>query len=314
MPDKKKDRVIDAVSVGYTAVDCLGTVDDLPAKNSKLEMDEFTIQGGGPAATAAVTLSRLGLATAFTGKVGDDLFGSYMLDRLRDEGVDVSSTVVEEGGRSQFAFIMIDRRSAERTILWTRGSLSPLSPREIDAGLIAGARGLLVDSLEPAAALEAAKTARENGVQVVIDAGTLREGVREVLPFCDHIVGSELFASQISAGGSVEDALREIACFGPDSSVVTLGERGCAFLDDGRVRYVEGFNVDAKDTTGAGDVFHGAFLAGVLAGYGLYGTCVFSNAVAALKCRSTGGRQGIPGLEEALRFIERERPGTGLRP
>jgi ribokinase len=302
----------DVVGVGYTALDYLGIVPRLPEENTKLEVRDFTIQGGGPTATAMVTMRRLGLGAAYVGKVGDDPFGARMLEELRREDVDVSSVVVERGASSQFAFIMVDAASAARTILWTRGSVSPLKAREVDLDLVRSARGLFIDDLEPEAALAAARAARAAGIPVLIDAGSLREGVRELLPLCDYLVASERFADQISGGKRLREALEALSTFGPNAAVVTLGEKGCAFLSGAEVVEVPGFAVRAVDTTGAGDVFHGAYLFAVLEGLDTMQACTFANAVAALKCRKLGGRAGIPTLSETLAFLERERPGLAF--
>jgi ribokinase len=299
----------DVVGIGYTALDHLGIVPRLPEENTKLEVRDFTIQGGGPTATAMVTVRRLGLDAAYVGKIGDDGFGARMIEELRREDVDVSSVVVERGAASQYAFIMVDARSAARTILWTRGSVSRLKAREVNLDLVRSGRGLFIDDLEPEAALVAAKAAREAGIPVLIDAGSLREGVRELLPLCDYLIASERFAEQISGGADIRAALMELDAFGPKASVVTLGERGCAYLSGADAIEVPGFAVKAVDTTGAGDVFHGAYLFAVLEGLDTMRACVFANAVAALKCRRLGGRAGIPTLPETLAFLERERPG-----
>jgi sulfofructose kinase len=299
----------DVVGVGYTALDYLGIVPHLPVENTKLEVRDLTIQGGGPTATAMVCLRRLGLRSAYTGKVGDDGFGERMLEELRREDVDVSSVVVEPGKTSQYAFIMVDGRTAARTILWTRGSVSPLRVGEVDLDLVRSARGLFIDDLEPEAALAAATAAREAAIPVLIDAGSLRPGVRELLPLSDYVIASERFAAQISDGRDLRAALETLSSFGPKASVVTLGERGCAYLVGNDVVEVPGFAVKAVDTTGAGDVFHAAYLFAVLAGWDTLRACTFANAVAALKCRSLGGRAGLPTLPEALDFISRERPG-----
>lgn len=302
-------RRFDVVGVGYTALDYLAVVPRFPEENRKLEIEEFLVQGGGPTATAVVTVRRLGLDAAFIGKMGDDDFGKRMLEGLQEEGIDVSRAIIERGGRSQYAFIMVDRSTAARTILWTRGNLKPFEGEEVDCSLVAGARGLLIDSLEPSAALAAARTARGAGIPVVIDAGTLRDGVRELLPLCDYIVASELFAEQISDGGSYEKALERIIGYGSRAAVVTLGEKGCVALAGSHLVAVPGFEVEAVDTTGAGDVFHGAFMFGVLKGWDIERICLFSNAVAALKCRRFGGRAGIPDLTETLNFLGKAVPG-----
>ncbi|MCD6379231.1 ribokinase [bacterium] len=297
-----------AVGLGYSAIDYLGIIPHFPAENKKLELKEFEIQGGGPAATAIVTATRLGLRTSFIGIAGDDSFGQKMLHELKREGVDISSVIIEQGGRSQFAFIMVDEATGARTILWTRGSLPFIKEEQVNREMILSADILLIDSLEPKAAACAAGIARENGIPVVIDAGTLREGVEELLALCDYIIASEVFAAQISNNGSVEEALHIIHSYGPKVSVITLGERGCVAFSDSGLINVDGFKVNTVDTTGAGDVFHGAFLFAVLQGWNLYRMCVFSNAVAALKCGKLGGRVGIPGIAETLEYLSILKP------
>lgn len=298
----------DVTGVGYTAIDYLGVIPHFPEENLKLELETLEVQGGGPAATATVTAARLGLSTAFIGKVGGDDRGAMMLMKLNGEGVDVSSAVLEAEALSQFAFIMVDCETGKRTILWTRGTLSPLKPGELDIEKITSCRGLLVDTLEPAAAAAAAKLAADAGAKVLIDAGTLRDGVIEILPHCHYIVASETFAGQISDGRGPEAALEEMMKYEPDAAVVTLGEHGCVALSDEGYMKEKGFTVDAVDTTGAGDVFHGAFLYAALRGWDVRRCCVFANAVAAMKCRRLGGRTGIPTLNAALEFLAERAP------
>ena len=310
----KHIRRFDAVGLGHTALDYLGVVPHFPVENTKLELQEILVQGGGPAATAIVTARRLGLSASYIGKLGDDSPGKRMLSELGMEGVDCSSVIVEAGAHSQFAFIMVDAASGARTILWTRGTVSPIESSEVDLDLVAAARVLLVDSLEQVAALAAARAARDAGVPVIIDAGTLRDGVAELLPLCDFIVASEVFARQISDGGNVERALRTIFAGGPAAAVVTLGERGCAALSGDGMIEVPGFPVRAIDTTGAGDVFHGAFLFTVLQGWDLNRMCLFSNAVAAMKCRRPGGRAGIPSYAETIAFLKQHSPAVEFQP
>jgi ribokinase len=174
--------------------------------------------------------------------------------------------------------------------------------------MISSCRGLLVDTLEISAAAEAARIARANGVKTLIDAGTLRDGVVDILPLCDFIVASETFSRQIGRDRGVRSALEEMMKFGPEAAVVTLGRKGCAALSEDGFFESGGFDVKAVDTTGAGDVFHGAFLYSVLKGWDVRRCCIFSNAVAAMKCRKLGGRTGIPDITEALEFLSTMSP------
>ena len=141
----------------------------------------------------------------------------------------------------------------------------------------------------------------------------MRDGVEELLHYCDYIVASEVFARQISNGG-VEGALRKLSSYGPKGSVITLGARGCVLEIDDEAVLIPAFSVDAVDTTGAGDVFHGAFSYGVVAGWDIKRICIFANAVAALKCTRVGGRAGIPGYDEVIRFIKKNHPEVEFPP
>ena len=280
-------RKFDVVGVGYTALDYLGIVPHLPEEDHKLEMSGFAVQGGGPTATALVTVRRLGLDSSFLGKVGDDDFGKKMIDELRREGVDLSGVVVERGGRSQFAFILVDERTAARTILWTRGSLSAFEAEEVDTGIVERARGLLIDSLEPGAALAAARAAKTASIPVVIDAGTLRDGVEELLPLCDYIVASETFSKQISGRGHFE-ALDRLLSYGAEAVVITLGESGCLARTRKGLIESPGFKVDAVDTTGAGDNFNAGFISSYINGRPLRECAIIGSATAALKIGGVG--------------------------
>jgi sugar/nucleoside kinase (ribokinase family) len=166
-----------------------------------------------------------------------------------------------------------------------------------------------VDTLEPAAVAAAAEEASKAGAKVLIDAGTLRDGVLEILPHCHYIVASETFAGQISGGRSERSALEALMRYGPRAAVITLGERGCVALSDEGLIEEKAFEVGRAYTTGAGDVFHGAFLYAALREWDIRRCCVFANAVAAMKCRRLGGRSGIPTLAEALEFLGERSPG-----
>ena len=295
----------DVVGIGYTCVDLLGIAPKYPPDaDEKTELLEFSMQGGGPAATGLVTLSRLGVKTAFITKIGDDFFGRFALEELRREGVDVSGAVIERGASSPFAFIIVERGTGRRTILWTRATTSQLRPEEVDMQLATSGRMLYLDGLQMEASLQAAKLAKERDVILFLDADTVQEGIDELIKLCDVVIASRAFAREFTGcDGDYEKALRSILSLGPRIAGITLGERGCICSDGRRVVFKEAFKVDVVDTTGAGDVFHGAFAYGVLRGWDLENIAEFSNATAALKCRKLGGRPGIPTLEEVLDFL-----------
>jgi len=293
----------DVVGLGYTATDYLAVVPHLPELDTKLEAGCLSIQGGGPVATALVTVRRLGLRPLYIGKVGDDDFGRFMLEELGKEGVDVTKVVCEKGAKSQFAFIMVDARLGHRTIVWTRGTVTRLRRGEADLSALDRCRCLMLDDLETEAGIEAAARARELGIPVVLDAGSVRDGMAELVLMCDYVVASSHFGLQYTGSDDPPCAARLIHEKTGRVAVVTAGEKGsfCAGPQGSFAR--KGFEVRAVDTTGAGDVFHGAFAVGILNGWDLPRVLEFSNAVAAMKCTKLGGRPGIPTFDEALEFL-----------
>ncbi|MCX5800626.1 MAG: PfkB family carbohydrate kinase [Candidatus Eisenbacteria bacterium] len=304
--EKGDSKVVDVVGLGYTATDYLSIVPRLPEPDTKLEALCLSIQGGGPVATGLVTVRRLGLSASYVGKVGDDDFGNFMLRELEREGIDVSRVVCEKGATSQFAFIMVDETSATRTIVWTRGSVNKLKKGEADLDLVDACKCLLLDDLEVEAAIEAAKRARLANVPIVLDAGSLRDGMRELVGLCDFVVASKEFGRQFSGEAGPLAAAQRIYDETGRVSVVTAGAEGAVCVCANGVWRQEGFRVRAVDTTGAGDVFHGAFAAGIIKGWEIPKVLEFSCAVAAMKCRSLGGRPGIPSFVEAIAFLRRE--------
>ncbi|MBN1504058.1 MAG: sugar kinase, partial [Candidatus Eisenbacteria bacterium] len=185
----------------------------------------------------------------------------------------------------------------------TRGTVTKLRRGEADLSVLDGCRCLVLDDLETEAGIEAASRARSLGVPVVLDAGSLREGMEELVPMCDYVVASSQFGREYAGSDDPLSAARLIHERTGRVSVVTAGERG-SFCAGPRGNFSrDGFRVRTVDTTGAGDVFHGAFAVGILKGWDLPMVLEFSNAVAAMKCTRLGGRPGIPTLDEALEFL-----------
>ena len=198
---------------------------------------------------------------------------------------------------SQHSFIAITKETGKRTIFWTRGSVPHLGPEDVDLHAFPHARVLHVDGLMIDACLEAAKQARSLGMTVVMDAGTMREGTTELAGLVDILIASETFpASLVGPGAPHETALQALHELGPRQVVITLGARGSIGLDDGKIFPQKAFPVTAVDTTGAGDVYHGGYIYGVLQGWDMPRCMRFASATAALKCTKIGAQAGIPGL------------------
>ncbi|MBI5407884.1 MAG: sugar kinase [Nitrospirae bacterium] len=309
------------VGLGQCSLDHLFVIDSFPAPDTKKEVMKWTISGGGPVATALVGLSRLGVACAFYGIIGDDESGVKIAESLRSEHINIDGLLIRSKSCSQAAFIAVEKGSGRRTIFWKRPSAKPLEPQELPDDFLNDAGFLLVDGLMAEASLYAARKAREKNIPVMLDAGRVREGMLELAHLCDYVVCSEEFARELMKperdifhkGGAnhysfnPEIAVNYMKSFGVKAATITLGDKGSKTVSDGEIFHTPAFKVDVVDTTGAGDVFHGGYIYGLLQGWDLKEVVRFASAFAALKCRKLGGRAGIPSLEETKEFVNRVR-------
>jgi sulfofructose kinase len=292
------------IGLGQACVDYLGRVPSFPEEDGKIELLNLQRRCGGPASTALVTLSRLGIPCSFLGSVGDDPLGEEIVRRLNEEGVDSTHLRVRQGHSSQFAFIAVSRHKGKRTIFWHRGSAPHLKKEEIDLSVFSGARFLHLDGLMMEASLEAVRQAKGMGQTVVLDAGTMREGSLELASRVDILIASAGFADPlVGRGTGSEKALAALCGLGPKTVVITLGEEGSVGWNGGDVVFQKALPVQAVDTTGAGDVYHGAYIYGLTRAWPMPACMRFASAVAALKCRKMGAREGIPTLNEVQAFL-----------
>ena len=301
------DAEFDVVGFGLNAVDHLCVMPEEPEYGAKLPIDTFKLAPGGQAASAMVQCSRLGLRAKYVGKVGGDEIGSFSLQSIESAGVDVSDAIVVQGVTNQLAMIVIDGRTGERTILWHRPDEIATVPSEMTPEKVCVGSVLLLDGHDAPAAARAAELAREHGVLVVLDAETVKDGTAELVANTDLLVASSRFPSLFTGEENPALALSLISEAGPPFVAMTLGESGAAALaSDGSLIVSPGFEVGVEDTTGAGDIFHVAFIYGLLQDWSVERTLTFSNAAAALNCTALGARGGIAGLEEIEALIKRD--------
>jgi sugar/nucleoside kinase (ribokinase family) len=299
----------DVVGIGLNSVDYLCVLPEFPAPNTKTSMTGFLRQGGGQAATAMVACARLGLRAAYLGAVGDDPIGKISLESLKLEGVNVDGVAVKPGLRSQCAVVLVDSRSGDRTILWDREAR--LEETDVKKDFVVDCGCLLVDGHALPAEIQAARWARESGIPVVFDAERVRDNTRELMSLCDYVIGSQEFPPLMTGMSEPRLALQALHEVGPSVVGMTLGENGAIAYDGRDFFESEGLSVSAADSTGAGDVFHAGFCYGVLQGWSLQKNLDFSNAFAAMSCRSVGGRTGIPRLDEVETFLQGHGRGEG---
>ena len=300
-----KNKPFDVVGMGLNSVDFIAVVPEFPTLNSKMEITQFSKQGGGQVATAMVALSRWGAKTKYIGKVGADEWGRFSLISIQQDGVDVSSMMIEPDATTQFAMIIVDRTSGERTILWERDRRLMYRERELKREEVCSGKFLLLDGHDIQAAIRCAKWAKEEGIPTILDIDKVEPLTSELIREIDFVITSSRFPSLYTGITDLEKALLELQKHTSGFLCATLGREGAASLMNGELLRVKAFKVDTVDTTGAGDVFHAGFIYGLLQNWEVMEILRFANAVAALKCRNLGGRKGIPTLEETQNFLDR---------
>ena len=297
---------LDVFGLGQCCVDYVGQADRYPPPDAKCELSTMTVTGGGPVANALVALARWGDRCAFAGVTGDDPFAALIREGLEAEGIDIGGLVTRPGAASQFAFILAEKETGRRNVFWRRPTGAPLSPGEVDLARLRTARVLHTDGLFADAALTAARAARTAGLTVVVDAGTLRDGMLELARESDCFLASATFARSLMGGDDPEGACRRLAELGPRVTAVTLGADGLRAREDGRSIRLPAHPVEPVDTTGCGDSFHAGFIHGWLHGWDTETCLRFGSWAAARTSLCPGGRAGIPPLRDW-----EARPGGG---
>jgi sugar/nucleoside kinase (ribokinase family) len=304
MPEK---REFDAVGFGLNAVDHLIVVPEYPAFDTKVRFTEYEKSAGGQTASAMVALQRLGLKTAYAGRFGSDEDGRFGLRAIEYEGVNLDFTEMIDGSDNQVAFIMIDSRSGERTILWDRDERLSYRPDEAPLDLAGRGRILHLDAHDPPACAVMARAARDAGVIVTADIDNIYEGLPDLLPLIDVLITSAEFPHRLTGISDERASLVEVkARYGCAITGITQGARGALVYCNGEFIESPACEVPGgcRDTTGAGDAFHGGFIYGMLSGEDLETCMKLGNAVAALKCRSLGARAALPTRDELREFLD----------
>lgn len=294
----------DCVGLGVNAVDYLSILDPYPQLDDKVDVLKSSIQGGGPVPTALATLAKLGAKVCYIGKVGADAEGELVRSQLEKEGVDTRFMLLDKKIKTSQAYIWVDKKSGKRTVALDRDKKNILSRKELGFLDTIFTKYLHLDAREPQLNISVASWAKRQYALVCLDVGSLRKGVESVFPYVDHLVVSSRFACGFTQNADPYAACNLLMKTGCETAVVTIGEKGCICGTDEGIFHSTGFKVRVVDTTGAGDVFHGAFIYGLLRSWPLRKTTEFANACAAIKCRKLGGRAGIPALTQVQNFLE----------
>lgn len=312
----RENAEFDVAGFGTNAVDFLIGVPNYPEFNTKIEISGYHQLAGGEVASTVAGLSRLGLRTLYAGRFGSDRSGEFGLKSLEDEGVDLRYAEVIEGAKTQIAFIVIDEKSGERTVLWQRDKALSYTASEAPLGAAGAARVLHLTPHDTEACVAMAKAARDSGTIVSTDIDNVFEGMEQLLSLVDILITSSDMPLRLTGIDDLRDALRTMQNnYGCKIAGVTLGDRGSLFYCGGEYIVSPGFDVPGgcKDTTGAGDAFRVGLLYGMLSGWSIEDSARAANAAAALKCRAVGARTALPDESELRAFLSAAGPIKGDR-
>lgn len=305
-------RRFDVVGVGQNSVDEVVLLPRMPAPSagsSKLRIRRREIRCGGQAATAMAACARLGLRARYVGPVGGDENGRRILQALAAEGVDLAGAIRMSYPNGS-ALVLVDEATGERIVLWQRDERLTLGEGHLSAALMAGAAIVHVDDGDTATAIRAALLAREAGIPVTSDIDKALDTTGELLSLVTYPIMAEHVPSAITGEADLEAALLRMRRALDQVLTVTLGSRGAVALDGQRFIRQPAFQVDAIDTTGAGDVFRAGFIHALLSGKEIEDTLRFACAAAAASCRHVGAMAGAPRMAEVIELMRQPPRGA----
>lgn len=300
------NKPFDAVGFGLNAVDHLIVVPRYPEFDTKTRLLAHQLSAGGQTATAMVSLKRLGLKTAYAGRFGSDSEGHFGFQTLKDEGVNTDRAEMIDGAKTQIAFITIEEQTGERTIVWDRDDRLAYQPDEAPRDFGSLGRVLHLDAHDPHACVRVAQDAKQAGTIISADIDNVYEGLPELLPYIDLLLGSKEFPHRVTGIRDERTSLIELQNrFGSAMTGMTIGDQGAIIYCEGRFIESPAYAAPGgcKDTTGAGDAFRGGFLYGLLTGEDIETSMQFGNAVAAMKCSKLGARPGLPNKQQLADFL-----------
>jgi sulfofructose kinase len=303
-----KDHV-QVVGLGLATLDVLIRLKDMPTWGRGTRASGFRFDGGGLVGTAMVAAARLGVRAGFIGTAGTDTSAELKLRSFVECGVDLSHLVRRDGPESQIVLVYVHEETGERAFSGVRhGQQQPIRPEELDREYITAADYLHIDGiLHYEATLQAVQWMQEAGKTVVMDGSKTdspaREEHRRLVPYVDVLITGDGFARGLTGIDDIWQAGEAVLEMGPRIFCETVGDRGCCTITRDERFHTAAFQVDVVDTTGAGDVFHGAYIVGMVHGWTPRQCAQFSTAVSAIKCTRLGGRAGIPTFEQTMAFL-----------
>jgi len=303
-------KLFDVLGIGCNSIDLLCLLDGSPVEDEKIEVPSIEMQGGGNVGTALVAVSRLGGKAGYYWAVGDDEYKDRVLSEFNEYGVDTRFVTVKKG-KNPIAVILINRQASTRTIFYTKNDITVLSPEELEESVLKAGKILLIDFFHPKTSLAVSRIAKREGISVVVDAEKVVGCSEEIMDNSDYVISSKSFAQEFCGSDEGVEDRKLLDMFVQKIRApfvcITLGKKGVlAFEREKKNVFTQrAFPVEVVDTTGAGDVFHGAFAFFIAKGYSVRESVRYSSACAALKCRELGGRKGIPRMDEVMDLVRK---------
>lgn len=293
------------VGIGACVMDTLVTLPCFPEEDTKLRANNTKNAGGGPVGTGLVAVSKLGENAEFLGVLSDDNGGKFLISDFEKYGVGTKNIEVIPGFQSFTSVVWLNEEKGTRTCVFDKGNLPELTLNDSQIDAIKNADLLMVDGNELSAAVEAAKIANEHGTKVLYDAGGLYEGVEKLLKYTDILIPSLEFSLAHTGCDNAESAAKKLyELYNPEVVVITCGNKGGILFDGNDIINYPIYPAEVVDSNGAGDVFHGAFAAGVVKGYSYEKCCHFASAVSGIKCMGIGARESAPDFETVKKYMK----------
>jgi sulfofructose kinase len=292
------------LGLGCVSYDMLSVISEMPAWEGVEYIEGFQVQQGGIVATATVAASKLGAPTEFIGGIAKGFQGEFLKDNFRKYGVRCDRIRVFENEASQFTMVLINKTTGQRTFIINKGvqDRTKLFVEDLD---LSGVRFMLFDGYYFETTLRTARQARQRGIVSVTDLAqrNFHPKIREYLSLIDYPILPEIYVKAFFHLKDPLEAGKQMYHRDNKALIVTCGARGAYIITGEGTDHVPTFKVNPVDTTGAGDVFHGAFAFALWKGYELREAVTFASAVAALKCTKIGGQSGIPNFNETKEFL-----------
>lgn len=298
-----KNNIKKIACVGIAVQDRIYYLETLPSISGKFVANDYKEVGGGPAATAAVAIAKLGCNVDFIGRIGDDNVGDTIIKELNSYGVNTHLMKRYTNALSSQSAILVDKQG-ERVIVNYPNPTLPTETLWLEKIDFSQYDVILCDVRWHEGTKYCLKKARKLNIPTVLDADLTPQNISELVSLAEHNVFSEPGLIKLTSEKDILLALKKAQDISNHSVYVTKGSEGCLWLEETKEKYYPSFKIKVVDTTGAGDVFHGAFAFGIAHNYDIAKTIEFSSAVAALKCTMLGGREGIPNLAQVKSFLD----------